>query len=175
MPDPFWSWCPLLGPSRTSRLNVDANEYGDGYVHRATRGLNPVRPTWSLSFPFRSAAELDAMDSFLAEHSAPGFWWRPPEATADVFVVVDEWSASMPDKNDGEIIGFLSADFVRIFNPQPTMPPIALAARVSAPDVMPGAPIVPTSLLGRPHVEQTLQSPIDATPNIALQPTGARR
>lgn len=121
--EPYWPWCAQPGAARQTKLNVDSVAFGDGYVHRSTRGLNPARPTWTVSFPFKSLDELTAMDAWLVGHAASGFWFTPPDATEDVFVVVDEWSASIVDKNLASgIVGSLNATFMRLFNPQPSGP-----------------------------------------------------
>jgi phage-related protein len=106
--------------SKESSLAVDAQAFGDGYTHRATRGLNPVRPAWTLSFPVVGEAELAAMDSFLAANAARGFWFQPPGEAAPVFVVADSWSAQVSEKSRKHgYLGALQASFVRAFNPQP--------------------------------------------------------
>ena len=94
-------------------------EFGDGYKHRATRGLNPVRPTWALNFPFTSQAELTAYDQFLTAYATGGFWMRPPDSTVDVFVTADEWVANLVDRNKTSgIVGSLAVTFAQTFNPQ---------------------------------------------------------
>lgn len=122
-PQPYWPWCATPGASRTTKLAVDIVEYGDGYKHRATRGLNPARPEWSLAFPFTSFDELAERDTFLQTNGARGFWFTPPDSTDFVFVTADEWAASISDRNrDGGIVGMLNVTLVRCFNPQPISP-----------------------------------------------------
>jgi phage-related protein len=117
---PYWSWCPMAGPQRSTMLNVDQVDFGDGYIHRLTRGLNPVRPSWSLQFPFRNVDELDARDQFLRANASGGFWFTPPDGLADVFVYVDTWSATIIDRTaGGDMAGTLSVTMVQCFNPQP--------------------------------------------------------
>lgn len=132
MPEPMWRWCAMPGASRDTRLNVDINAYGDGYVHRSTRGLNPARPSWSVQCPFKSASEFAAMDQFLRDHAAGGFYFEPPDGGgATVFVTVDQWSAQIADRHDSrtaeDIVGTLSATFEQAFNPQP-ISPVVLAS-----------------------------------------------
>jgi len=123
MAQPFWTWCPAPGMGKTTTLAVETNSYGDGYEQRATRGLNPARPSWNFSFPFVGLAELTAYDDFLKQNATRGFWMRPPGEPADVFVVCDEWAATISDKNNSAgILGSLSATFRRSFNPQPLNP-----------------------------------------------------
>jgi phage-related protein len=121
--DPYWGWCAQPGAARATTLVVDQTNYGDGYIHRATRGLNPARPGWSLVFPFVGLGELQSFDDFLVANSARGFWFTPPDGTADVFVTCDTWSATIADTNRAMgIVGTLQATFTRQFNPQPINP-----------------------------------------------------
>jgi phage-related protein len=120
--DPYWPWCVMPGAARTTQLRVDQTDYGDGYTYRLTRGLNPARPSWTIAVPFVGLAALAAYDSFLVTNATRGFWFTPPDATADVFVTADAWSASITDHNKTDIIGTLQATFTRQFNPQPLNP-----------------------------------------------------
>jgi phage-related protein len=124
-PTPWWGWCAQPGAARSTQLAIDSNTMGDGYIHRATRGLNPARPSWTLVFPFTNLVELQAMDDFLTRNAACGFWMQPPDASAPLFVTCDTWSATIADKNiapDGGMVGTLQATFARSFNPQPVTP-----------------------------------------------------
>ena len=119
-PQPYWPWCAQAGAARTTQLSVDEVSYGDGYKHRATRGLNPARPTWSLGFPFSSLAELDQRDQFLKAYAAGGFWFTPPDGAAPLFVTADEWSATIADRSVASgIVGTLTVTLAQSFNPQP--------------------------------------------------------
>jgi phage-related protein len=121
---PYWPWCPMPGAARNTTLAVDIVALGDGYVHRATRGLNPARPSWSLAFPFTSLDELATFDAFLKANATRGFYMRPPDSAVDVFVTADSWSASITDRNAASgIVGTLQSTFVQQFNPQPINPP----------------------------------------------------
>jgi phage-related protein len=118
--NPYWPWCVMPGAARSTTLAVDTNGYGDGYIHRSTRGLNPARPSWSVQVPFVGVDELTAYDSFLQANATAGFWFTPPDSATDVFVVVDAWSNTVADMNPQKgIVGTLAATFVRSFNPQP--------------------------------------------------------
>ena len=122
-PSPYWPWCAMAGAARDTKLAVDIVDYGDGYVHRATRGLNPARPSWSLGFPFENVAELKQRDDFLKAYAATGFWFTPPDDTAPVFVTVDEWAATITDRSGkGALVGTLTMTLVQSFNPQPGAP-----------------------------------------------------
>lgn len=120
--DPWWPWCVMPGASRSSKLRVDQTDYGDGYTYRITRGLNPVISSWNIAVPFVGLAELATYDAFLQANASRGFWFTPPDATADVFVYADEWAATIADRNQAEVIGTLQATFTRCFNPQPVSP-----------------------------------------------------
>jgi phage-related protein len=113
----------MPGAGRSTTLAVDSVAFGDGYVHRATRGLNPARPSWSLVFPFTSLDELAERDAFLKANAATGFWITPPDGTALVYVTADAWSASITDKNKQTgIVGSLAVTMTQSFNPQPGVP-----------------------------------------------------
>ena len=121
---PYWPWCPMLGAGRDTSLALDQVSFGDGYNHRATRGLNPVRPSWNFSFPFTSLDELTAYDQFLRANALSGFWMRPPDSAVDLFVTVDKWTAAITEKNAASgIVGTLTATFVQQFNPVPAAVP----------------------------------------------------
>lgn len=123
MPSPLWTWCAIPGAGRDTKLAVDEVAFGDGYKHRATRGLNPARGSWSLGFPFESVAELKERDDFLKLYAATGFWITPPDSATAVFVTVDEWSATISDRSgDGGMVGTLSVVMNQSFNPQPGVP-----------------------------------------------------
>jgi len=121
---PYWSWCAAPGAARSTALAIDQTNYGDGYNHRATRGINPARPSWTLTFPFVGLDELQDFDDFLVANAATGFWFTPPDSATDLFVSCDTWSATIVDTNQGAgIVGTLQATFVRQFNPQPLNAP----------------------------------------------------
>jgi len=123
MPSPYWPWCAMPGAMRDTKLSVDVVAFGDGYTHRATRGLNPARPSWSLAFPFASLAELEERDSFLRSYAATGFWITPPDCSDYVFVTADEWSATVADRSNATgIVGTLNVSLTQSFNPQPGVP-----------------------------------------------------
>ena len=123
-PEPNWAWCPMPGMGTATKLNVDSAIYGDGYIHRSTRGLNPARTEWTMSFPFTSQAELEQMHIFLSAYAAPGFWIRPPDiGSLWAFVTADNWSWTVSDRARGEpdvdYVGTFQATFTQSFNPQP--------------------------------------------------------
>lgn len=123
-PQPYWPWCAIPGAGRDTKLAVDEVAFGDGYKQRATRGLNPLRPSWSLAFPFTSLGELQQRDAFLRANALRGFWMMPPDGSAFVFVTADEWAATINDKNNRTgIVGMLTVTLTQAFNPQPGIVP----------------------------------------------------
>jgi phage-related protein len=122
-PQPFWAWCPQPGAGRTTKVTFDSSAYGDGYVERATRGLNPIKPSWSLGFPFVGPYAFQQMDQFLRDNAVAGFWFTPPDAATPTYVTVDDWSATISDRNNLKgIVGVLNVTFVQNFNVQPYTP-----------------------------------------------------
>lgn len=120
-----WTWCPLLGASPAYKLRVDTSPLGDGYTHRAVRGINPVGVAYALAFPFASLAQLDAMLDFLKANAASGFNMDDPTVPGGglVFVTVDDWACTLQDKASGEVVGVLTLTFNRAYNPQPGIAP----------------------------------------------------
>lgn len=117
---PFWQWCPQAGMQRSTKLKLDQVDFGDGYVHRITRGINPVVPSWSISVPFTSVAELKERDDFLRANAVNGFWMLPADDTVEVYVYADDWQATITDRNGGgDMVGTLQVTVTRCFNPQP--------------------------------------------------------
>jgi phage-related protein len=125
---PAWphEWCSALGPSRTNTLAVDTAQFGDGYVHRSTRGLNPVQSTMAYVFPFMDIDQLTAMNTFLKTYGAQGFAFLLPDKLATVAVCASEWSATIIDRTgqDDDVVGTLQVTFARMFNPQPLQLPL---------------------------------------------------
>jgi phage-related protein len=161
-PTPAWTWCPAPGLQRASKLAVDINAYGDGYVHRSTRGLNPVRYTFKGTFPFTSLAQLDDMLTFLDTYALPGFYFEPPDQPPGTWQLVtcDEWQSTIVDRAGHEPVGTLTASFERAFNPQPISPLILAAARVFAPTLAP-ALAVPAPLVGPVFVAPIAGAPLE--------------
>jgi phage-related protein len=182
MPTPMWIWCAAPGHQRATKVAVDINNFGDGYVHRSTRGLNPMRPEWRLTFPFTTLALLEEMDAFLQDHAVPGFWFRPNDSSVDLFVTCDEWSAAIIDRTGGgDMIGTLGATFERAYNPQPIYPtPFAVGAPVAWPmpplgPVTTGPPVSAlTNVPTLPPDGAMLPQP-EVWPDQPVQPTEANR
>ena len=182
MPDPMWIWCASPGHQRMTKVDVDIQKLGDGYVHRSTRGLNPMKPSWRLTFPFTKLALLEAMDAFLQEHAVPGFYFRPSDSSVDLFVTCDEWSAAIVDRSGGgDMIGTLGATFERAYNPQPINPiPFAVAAPVAWPmpplgPVLTGTPVAVLTNVPALGVEGTMLPQPEVWPEQPVQPSGANR
>src|SRR5215471_2621166 len=168
-PQPFWSWCPQPGAARASKLAVDVAAYGDGYQHRATRGLNPIRPSWTLAFPFKSLDDLGEMDNFLRINAAAGFYFRPPDARDPLFVTVDEWQATIADKSRSRgIVGQLNVTFAQSFNPQPRAPTPDVSVALS---VTRSLAYLKSQAASRSPYTATTLTPDD--PNVDRQSTGA--
>ncbi len=116
---PNWTWCPLPGASTTNDVAVGEASYGDGYVQRATQGINPLRQRFSHTFSFPTVEELKAADAFLQSYAVIGFTFTPI-GYDPVYVVVDTWNSNYVEKiqRDGttSILMTLSVDFRRVYN-----------------------------------------------------------
>jgi len=74
-----WIWVPDWSASTASKANVSKIRYGDGYIQRQTKGMNPIDDSWSLTFNARTRTEAIAIDTFLKErYGVIAFTWTPP-------------------------------------------------------------------------------------------------
>ena len=72
-------WIPDWNAGGNTKSDVSKVRFGDGYVQRQTKGMNPLAITWSLSFNPRSDAEADAIEAFLeAREGVTAFTWTAP-------------------------------------------------------------------------------------------------
>lgn len=61
-------------------------KFGDGYEQRSSIGLNPILPTWSLTFT-GLRKEIDPIDVFLeARGGAESFQWKTPDEEGGLYV-----------------------------------------------------------------------------------------
>lgn len=113
-----FTWCVAPGAHRTRKQRVASSNYGDGYRHRASIGLNINLDSWAIGIT-ADAATLKAVDDFITANAVRGFWWIPPGAAAAIFVTCDEWALTYSDRNAAGLVGSISATFDRCYNLQP--------------------------------------------------------
>jgi phage-related protein len=87
--------------------------FGDSYDQRALDGINPIVPSWSLSWNNLTDAEATVIETFLeARAGVESFLWVPPRKTVAVKVVCPEWDVN---PHDGAFTD-VSANFIRDFS-----------------------------------------------------------
>lgn len=72
-------WIPDWDAQGNTTPDVSKIQFGDGYVQRQTKGMNPLKVIWSLSFKNRTDSEADALEAFLkARYGVIAFTWTAP-------------------------------------------------------------------------------------------------
>jgi phage-related protein len=113
-----FQWSPIPGAARARRQRMVTVDYGDGYIHRATMGINVEIDSWTVGFA-GDQETLEAIDDFITAYAVGGFWWTPPgRSTAELFVC-DEWTVTYSDRNGTGLLGSITAVFDRVYNIQP--------------------------------------------------------
>lgn len=105
---------PTYGAEKTSAPKVRRVQFGDGYEHRLTVGLNQNPKVWALTFNV-SETDADTIEAFLDARAADSdsFDWTPPGEASSYKWVCYEWSKSIPYNNRAT----LNATFVQVFEP----------------------------------------------------------
>lgn len=86
---------PDQGATKTPRVRVRANAFGDGYEQRVGDGINNVMEDWSLSFTLRTKTVIQSIDTFLKSQAGVlAFDWVTPDGGASKKFICKEWSAS---------------------------------------------------------------------------------
>ena len=108
---------PSYSPKLTVKNNLITVSLGDGYQQRLSKGINPSRRTFSLSFLNRSDTVTTNILNFLSDpqkgnNGAKAFDWTPP------FGSTGKWTCENPsvtmvahDLNDIELV------FKEVFEP----------------------------------------------------------
>ena len=108
---------PSYSPQLTVENNLITVSLGDGYQQRLSKGINPSRRTFSLSFLNRSDTVTTNILNFLSDpqkgnNGAKAFDWTPP------FGTTGKWTCENPsvtmvahDLNDIELV------FKEVFEP----------------------------------------------------------
>ena len=98
----------------TSRARLTA--LGDGLIQERRWGLNPVRPTWGLTFELWPAGRA-VVEAFLSARAADGqpFSWTAPGAAAATAWRCNQWTVDQ--FNGGRVM--LQAKFERVFEVSP--------------------------------------------------------
>ena len=95
-----FTWTPDFSASKNTRPNAGVVQFGDGYMQRVSKGINPHAEVWTLTFNNRTTSEIDAIIAFLeALNGTDSFQWTAPrESTAKMFVCLQQdggWSRTI--------------------------------------------------------------------------------
>jgi len=110
----FPAIAPTYGAQKSSAPTVRVVQFGDGYQHRLSFGLNQNPRIWSLTFNV-SETNADTIEAFLIARAADGasFDWTPPDEASALKWVCYQWSKSIPYNNRATI----DATFTQVFEP----------------------------------------------------------
>lgn len=74
-----FTWVPDWNARESANATINRAQFGDGYVQRQARGMNPFVIKWELSFANRDDDEISAIRAFLiAREGVTAFTWTPP-------------------------------------------------------------------------------------------------
>lgn len=100
---------------KSSAPKVRKVQFGDGYEHRLTFGLNQNPKEWSLEWTYRSTADADAIEAFFdaRANDNESFDWSPPEDGNTYKFVCEQWTRTLV------VAGYsnISATFREVFEP----------------------------------------------------------
>jgi phage-related protein len=97
----------------TTTANVSKVQFGDGYVQRQNKGMNPLKVSWGLSFNPRSDDETDDIENFLiAREGVTAFTWTPP-GQAQAKWVCSQWTRTKM----GDNVNSITMTFEKVYEP----------------------------------------------------------
>lgn len=112
MPDEF-SFIPDWSAQGNTKANIAKVAFGDGYVQRQTKGMNPLVVSWSLGFNPRTDSVTDAIEAFLvAREGVTAFTWTPPGGDQAKWTC-DSWSRVKL----GEDVNSISMVLEKVYEP----------------------------------------------------------
>lgn len=88
----------------TKRVRRKLTRFGDGYVHRAAVGLNPVFVQYPITFVKLSKAQIASLEADLLLGSTEGVLFKSPEdSVATKWLIMDGWQVRFHNLDLGEI------------------------------------------------------------------------
>ena len=111
----FPSITASYGISKQSAPNVKTVQFGDGYQHRITSGLNQNLKVWRPVFKNISETDADTIETFLdarADDNASFDWTPPGESSSSKYICLT-WSKSIPYNDKATI----NASFQEVAEP----------------------------------------------------------
>lgn len=110
----FPSYKPTYSISKTSEPKIRRTQFGDGYMHRISFGLNQNPKQYDLNFNVKDT-DADVIEAFLDARAADGasFTWIPPEGGSALKFICPQWKREFIGPNRSE----LSMTFQQVFEP----------------------------------------------------------
>ncbi|HVI28108.1 phage tail protein [Hansschlegelia sp.] len=103
---------PSAGLSNEPKINLFANEFGDGYTQRSPKGLNHIRDMPELKFELLTSVQAAGVVAFLRERGGykPFLYTLPDETTAKRWTCA-KWKHTRDEAGRNTITATLEQDF----------------------------------------------------------------
>jgi phage-related protein len=99
---------------KTTKPRVTSITFGDGYVQRTQRGLNPFDDSYSLTFVNSPNSTASDIILFFEDHLGYlPFKWTPLGTSVEILVICSEWDVV----TDNHITKTINATFTRTYDP----------------------------------------------------------
>lgn len=110
----FPSYDPVYSASKNSEPKTRTVQFGDGYQHRVTFGLNQNPKEWSLTFDVTDT-DADIIEAFLDARAADAasFDWTPPDTSTSYKWICPSWNREMYEFQRSKI----TTTFRQVFEP----------------------------------------------------------
>jgi phage-related protein len=110
----FPSYDPVYSASKNSEPKTRTVQFGDGYQHRVTFGLNQNPKEWRLTFDVTDD-DADIIEAFLDARAADAasFDWTPPDTSTSYKWICPSWNREMYEFQRSKI----TTTFRQVFEP----------------------------------------------------------
>lgn len=105
---------PSYTATKASSPIARVTQFGDGYQHRTTFGLNQNPKTWTFNWRNITEAESDVFETFLdARAGVESFDYTPPGEVGSSKYICRSWNKTLEVPNRAT----LTATFIEVFEP----------------------------------------------------------
>ena len=102
---------PSIGSSRSNKIRVKTNDFGDGYSQVIPDGINTHQQEISIKWDYLSESNADAIENFfIDQNGSPFLYTLPGESTVKKWRCI-EWLSSYQEKGGRSI----TATFTRMY------------------------------------------------------------
>ena len=110
----FPSYDPVYSANKSSEPRTRTVQFGDGYQHRVTFGLNQNPKEWQLTFDVTDD-DADIIEAFLNARAADSasFDWTPPDTTTSYKWICPSWVRELYEFERSKI----TVTFQQVFEP----------------------------------------------------------